>query len=338
MGAGLVRAHLGECPLRPPERVVEAARRASETLNLYPDSEFIREVEGLYADYVSVEAGMVKAVPGSDTALEVLSQALRPRRALGVYPSFYYFTGLLKANAGEAVFHPIEPGRQPGVDSETLKKLIGNVDLAVIEDPNNPLGLRVLPLQRDLRRILEGWNGVLVIDEAYYEFSGYTFKDLVVEGRRVILLRTLSKAFALAGARVGFIVAPPSLTDRIRRADVNPFRIPTPSIHAAKAALEDPSYARECVDYIAKWRDWIASRARRMGFRVWVGLAPFIVVETGIPGAARVMESRGVKVALLDWWRKGAIRISPATPEGNEAIIDALEALTRIEGRSAHTV
>ena len=327
VGAGPVRAHLGECPLKPPERVVEAVRGAAGSLNTYPDPGMVREVEELYASYSKVDPGMVKAIPGSDTALELTFQALKPRRALGVYPSFYYFTGLLEVNVQETVFKPIDPGRDPALDPGVLEDALRGVDLAVVEDPNNPLGVRVLPSPGVLRGLIEGWSGVLVIDEAYHEFSGYTYKDLLLEGSNVILVRTLSKAFALAGARVGFILAPPSLMARLRDADVNPFRIPTPSLYAARAALEDPSYARECVEYTVKWRDWIAGKARSLGFKVWTGKAPFVVVDTGIPGAAEAMEGLGVKVASLDWWRKGAIRVSPSTPEGNEAIVEALEAL-----------
>jgi histidinol-phosphate aminotransferase len=334
VGAGLVRAHLGECPLKPPERVIEAARRAAGSLNTYPDPGLVREVGELYASYSKVDPGMVKAIPGSDTALELTSQALKPRRALGVHPGFYYFTGLLEVNAEEAVFEPIEPERDPALDPAVLGSALRRVDLAVVEDPNNPLGVRVLPPPGVLRGLINGWDGVLVIDEAYYEYSGYTYKDLLLEGSNVVLVRTLSKAFALAGARVGFILAPPSLMAKLRDADVNPFRIPTPSLYAARAALEDPSYARECVEYTAKWRNWVAAKAGSLGFKVWVGKAPFIVVETGIPGAAEAMEELGVKVASLDWWREGAIRISPSTPEGNEAIVEALEALASLGEQS----
>ena len=330
MGTKPVRAHLGECPFKPPERVVEAVRRAAGSLNTYPDPELVQEVEELYASYSKVDPSMVKAIPGSDTALELVSQALKPKRAFGVYPSFYYFTGLLEVNAKEAVFKPIDPERDPALDPEVLEDALWGVNLAVVEDPNNPMGVRVLPPPGILRGLVEGWSGVLVIDEAYHEFSGYTYKDLLLEGSNVVLARTLSKAFALAGARVSFILAPPELMARLRRADINPFRIPTPSLHAARAALEDPSYARDCVRYMLKWRDWIAMQAVKLGFKVRVGKAPFVVVETGIPEASRILKNLGVLAADLRWWKPGALRFSPSTINGNLKIVEALNYLARL--------
>ncbi len=101
------------------------------------------------------------------------------------------------------------------------------------------------------------------------------------------MLRTLSKAFALAGLRVGFIATPPWLAEALST-DPLPFRVLAPSLAAARAALEDPGYAMKCASYMNMERLRLASALARHGYRVHEGHAPFILVETGIPGAQAI--------------------------------------------------
>lgn len=315
---------MGECPLPPPARVLEAARQAVVETHRYPAPGLRGEVEELYSRYAGVPRESVVVVPGSDTVLEIISWALTPGSASTLWPGFYSYTGLLQAYFREHYIHRIGEPRDPLLSKRDLETMASQARLVVVEDPNNPLGHRSLPGPREALASL-GPGNLLLVDEAYYEFSGRTLARMVEAEERLLVARTMSKAFGLAGMRVGFIIAHPRVAERIRSWDPLPFRVPAPSLAAAREALRDPEYSLGCAELMARWRDWLAHRLAREGLRVYWGDTPYLLVETGVPGAAGRLREAGVLVSDASWWRPGAIRVTPAaTPGENRVILEAI--------------
>ncbi len=325
-----VRANLNECPTPPPERVTRAAERALEAVNRYPDPSRRRLLEELYADYAGVDAELVVAVPGSDTVLEILWWALRPLRLAVLHPGFYSLTGIAGwIDNRHMLLETRRPWREPLLDSSVLEGLSGTGVLAAVEDPGNPLGLRSLP-----DRLPGGVEGFyLLVDEAYYEYVGYTHVSEAVDSDTLAVARTLSKAFSLASARVGFLIAGPTLAERLRR-DPLPFRIPSPSLEAAIAALEDPSYARRCAVEARREAERIAARLEKIGLRVTLGRAHYMLVYTGDPEAAALLRERGVIVAGFPQLGPGTVRVTPQSRRENDYIIEVFERLADERGWS----
>jgi histidinol-phosphate aminotransferase len=176
--------------------------------------------------------------------------------------------------------------------------------LTVCCRPNNPTGeLGELPVARPL-----------VVDEAYFEYSGVTAIDLIEDG--VIVIRTFSKAFALAGARVGYAVAGGELAADLRRRQ-HPAPLSTLSAALALAALESPPDVRP----ILEERERFAARLRELGYAPWPSEANFVFVPVDRPAelSDRLMQ-KGLPVRPVP----GGIRITVRKEEDDERLLQAL--------------
>ncbi len=318
----LVDARRGECPFPPPGRVRLALERAYQGINRYPDPGMVRRLEEAYARYAGVPAESVAALPGSDTILERIVLAARPRAA-GVYAGGFFHWTRLPQEYGLRVRVLGEPG---GALDWGEVEALGRGSVALIDDPSNPLGARPLAGPPP-----EPPGPLVVVDEAYYEYAGSGLAEAAAGIPGLIVVRTLSKAFSLAGARVGFAVGEPGTLASLRlRGDPLPFRLSRPSIEAAMAALEDPGYMRRCVEYMTEWREWLAGRLEKLGYRVSRGQSPFILVQTGVSDAAERLREMSVLVAQMpaSIYGPGAVRVSPADPPGNQRVVEAFERLS----------
>lgn len=161
-------------------------------------------------------------------------------------------------------------------DLDLLYNKISNARLVVIDDPNNPTGSPMLKAKEDIiSNIAENINGLLLIDEAYYEFSGYTVKDFINHYKNVAIVRTLSKAFSLASFRVGYLIADKEIIKALNKA-TTPFDIPLPSLIAGISALENPSYAFNIANEIKKNRDFLYESIKKLGLKVYKSLTNFL--------------------------------------------------------------
>jgi histidinol-phosphate aminotransferase len=161
-------------------------------------------------------------------------------------------------------------------DLESLYNNISKARLVIIDDPNNPTGSPMLKAKEDIiSNIAEKVNGLLVVDEAYYEFSGYTVKDFINKYKNVAIVRTLSKAFSLASFRIGYLIADKELIKVLNKA-TTPFDIPLPSLIAGISALEKPDYAFNIASEIKKNRDFLYESMKKLGLKVYRSLTNFL--------------------------------------------------------------
>jgi histidinol-phosphate aminotransferase len=172
---------------------------------------------------------------------------------------------------------------------------------------------------------------IVVFDEAYIEFAlGPDFPDslaYVKQGRKVVVLRTFSKAASLAGLRVGYAVADPdaiSLMNRIRQ----PFNVNSLAQAAALAALEDESHILECVRMIEAGRHYLYDEFKALGLKYVPARANFILVDVG-RSAADIYQKlllQGVIVRpMTSFGMESALRVTVGTPEENRRLIKALK-------------
>ncbi len=242
----IVDAASVECDEPPPPRVLRAAAAALGGANRYPSPRLAARAVEAASAYYGVDPECLVPLPGSDTALELLSRALRLRRIAAPWPGFYAYSRI-PASLGLAVdWLPVEPGVEPALDPGRLASALAASGAVVADNPNNPLGTLAFTWREAREALARAPWGVLVSDEAYREFSGHSLARRACEAPGLVVLHTLSKAFALAGLRAGFLIAHPTLAGRLRAADPLPYRLSAPALAAAAAALEDPGYAAEC--------------------------------------------------------------------------------------------
>jgi histidinol-phosphate aminotransferase len=204
-----------------------------------------------------------------------------------------------------------------------------------LNTPSNPTG-RLIPIP-DLRRIADAASqAVVLIDEAYIEFGGSTFLPDLGGYPNVLVGRTFSKAYGLAGMRVGVLIGQPESLDPVRAVTL-PFNINAVAMAATLAALEDreflPSYAAQ----VAESRERLYAAFRRLGLEHWESAANFVMARVGEPVAPVVeaLAHRGVHVRdrSKDPATPGCIRVTAGLLAHTDVAIEALESV--MSGRNA---
>ncbi len=236
----------------------------------------------LLGEYNGISAENVYPFAGADNALRAIFYNLveQGNTAMFIEPTFSMIPILtfLRGLNGITI-SSFECGEWWCIDFERLVDEASRVDITVLVDPNNPTGSPILKGNKDLFLTLaKKTNGFIVIDETYYEFSGYTLADMVEEYPNLIIVRSLSKAFCLAGFRLGYIIAHRELINILSK-PYTIFDIPTPTIAAGIAALENHRYVNEVVSRIVELREWMYKELRKLKFNVYRSLTNFLLVK-----------------------------------------------------------
>lgn len=271
----------------------EALRRAAEALkhaNRYPDVQrgtFIGELRRLHGDYRFV-AGV-----GMDGIIEtVIRTIIDPKDRVAIStPTFSFYGIAVRGQGGEVVNVPRRTDFS--VDPDEFIRKCNGAKLAFLCSPNNPTG-NAVPLD-DIREILEGFDGLLFLDNAYVEFCNIDYRPLMNRYSNLVIGRTMSKAYSLAGLRVGYAFVPSWLIPFYARAET-PFALNSISLAAAESALSDQQHV---LNYVAQVDRWRRRYIQEVKFKVHPSDANFVLVDVAPYTAAEVVDSlarRGVVV------------------------------------------
>jgi histidinol-phosphate aminotransferase len=317
----VIRLHMNEMPYPPASHVIDAARQGLAWMNRYTDPELAEALRDLLAGYCGVPRQHLVLSPGSDILLrEVIHSFSHRRKVITASPSFFPTVQTARRFAPESLSIRLSP---PDFDLN-LELLLGVLDgpsLLIVDNPNNPTGTMLLD-QHAVSAILEQSETLLVIDEAYYEFSGLTFAGMVPDHARLLVIRTMDKAFSLAGARIGYSVAGETFLDALSLFGAF---LPQASLRAALAALEQPGYMRENVRRVVEERRLVGQALARLGVRVYPSRTNFLLVRTEVADLATRLTESGVLVSdVSNQLAAGFLRITIGTPEENDAFVAAL--------------
>jgi histidinol-phosphate aminotransferase len=275
-----VRLHMNEVPYLVPRDVIEAAGKGLLELNRYADPEDLEKLQGLLADYAGVPRRYIVLSPGSDLLLrEMLHTFSVGRQVVTVSPSFFPTVQAAKQLAAKTLSIRLSPPRFD-LAQELLANALDEPSLVIIDNPNNPTGSMVLD-RYAVEAIMEHSDSLLLIDEAYYEFADATFADLVSDYPNLVLVRTMDKAFGLAGARIAYAIAGEAILDRL--ASFCAF-LPRPTLYAAMQALQHPSYMRDNICRIVDERERLWQALQALGARVYPSHTNFLLVQTEMTG------------------------------------------------------
>jgi len=316
-----IRLHMNEMPYPPSPGVVNAAQQGLTRLNRYADPAELEALRGLLAGYCGVPGDRVVLSPGSDLLLrEVIHTFSQGRRVITVSPSFFPTVQAAKQFASEWLSIRLSP---PAFDlsMKLLMQVLEGSNLVILDNPNNPTGQLLLDPSA-VEALLQQENVLLVIDEAYYEFSGVTFADRVADHPRLAVIRTLDKAFSLAGARVGYGIVGEAFQDVL--SSFYAF-LPRPSLCAAIEALRQPEDMRENVRRVVGERERLRRALDELGVHVYPSNTNFLLVRTDVPDLVARLGDKGVLVAdVSNQLPAGFFRVSVGTPGENDAFVDAL--------------
>ncbi len=312
----VVRFDLNTSPT-PPDLAARilASGEFETSLSEYPPSDYRRLTEAAARRYgVPIEEILVGA--GADEVLDIVAKTFLPAGGAAILPtpSYAMYRVLTEQRAARLIAIPRQgPDAGYAIDVARIRAAAPEADLIWLCSPNNPTGLPEPDgtIAALLAAILDDASAdgrtapVVVLDEAYAEFTGSSLHPLRAGYPRLIVVRTLSKAYALAGLRVGF-----ALAARPAVAAMEPYRPPgsvsTVSVTVATHALEDDAIVREAVERVASERDRLTSALGRIGWHPGPSRTNFLLVA--FDSAERAAE---VADGLL---RRGLVpRTFPAT-------------------------
>lgn len=301
----------------------------SEDFRYYPDTEcnILREK---IAELYGLDKAQILCGVGSDQLIDYLTKTfLEPGDLiLAPEPSFSMYRIAAMINHGRAEAIALDPKdfSYPVDDITTLCKK-KNPKLLFICTPNNPTG-SIIP-KEDVIKILESVNCIVVLDAAYGEFTDDTYVELLEEYAHLVLLKTFSKSYGLAGLRVGYAMAQTEIIEALKKVQA-PYNLNTFSQLAASMVLEGREYKNNII-WIKEEKDRIYSVLKdlegKKGLYTFESHANFLFLKSGVPDLGARLLEQGVLVREYDGDMSMYIRVSVGTQEANLAFIKAMEGI-----------
>lgn len=321
-----------ETPLGPSPRALDAYRSA-DNLHTYPDGSARRLREAIASVY-GVNPERIVCGNGSDELLTLLAQIyLSPGdEAIISEHGFLIYKIAVLAAGGTPVIAP-ESNETADVEA-ILGRVTPRTRIVYLANPNNPTGTY---LSHDaVKRLHAGLSGdvLLVLDAAYAEYvrrndyaSGL---ELAAEAENVVMTRTFSKIFGLAGLRVGWAYGAAAIIDALNRTR-GPFNVNGPAQAAGAAALADRAHFERALAHNAEWLDWLTREVTALGLRVTPSIGNFLLIHfadepgRGAEEADRFLRDRGLVLRrVAGYGFPNALRMTVGSQEANRAFVAAL--------------
>jgi histidinol-phosphate aminotransferase len=328
---GSTRMNFNENPLGPSKKVIDAVlENGLDESNRY---NYIDPLVEAIARHHAIPEHNVLVGCGSTEFLQFTPWAFLGDGGSIVLPapSYGWSAGVAEAMGRQAIRVPLGEGGV--IDTAAMKKAIrSDTRMVYLANPNNPTGA---PISRDeivsLIRALPG-GAVLIVDEAYHDFlpDGDSSLELVGQDAPVLVLRTFSKAYGIAGLRLGYAVAGESVLEKVRTVWWGDFGINTAALIAGPAALADQAHVRRYVALIDKGLEQLRSGLRALGITPLPHRAPFFMADFGVATnpLVRSLQDRQIFVQPgAKWGMPTFMRISVGTSRDNEVFLDAIRAL-----------
>jgi histidinol-phosphate aminotransferase len=317
----VVRFDTNTSPFTPTPAIAGA-----EPLNEYPDTSYRALVDRITA-YTGFPESQLVVGCGADEVLDMVAKTFLEagRRAVVTRPSYGMYPVLTETYGGAVIAVPDLPDRSRDLDA--IVPAAREAALVWLCNPNNPTA-NLIPVE-GIARLAAQVDCPLVVDEAYFEFSGVTAAPLIVRHPHVVVVRTLSKAFSLAGLRVGYALASPEMAATINRVRP-PNSVGALSVAIGAAALGDLAAMRERVRLILAEKARFADRLRPHVAEIYPSATNFLLIRLG-DAASAVEALLRDGLVVRDVSRKpgleGCLRPTVRLPEENDRFVAALATL-----------
>jgi histidinol-phosphate aminotransferase len=326
---GRVLLHANENPYPPPQHVVDEvlSRMRAVPLNRYPDPEDTALIDAL-ASYAGVDPSWVWIGDGSNEVLLQCCLAFGgPGRTALVFEPTYRMHYRQARMAGTDV-HESKRTDDFEIDMDDAVRTIAEIrpDVVFVCTPNNPTGT-VTSLD-DVRRIADAAPGLVIVDEAYFEFCGHTLVPFLGEVPNAICVRTMSKAFRLANVRLGYGIGSPDVLEEMRRVRM-PYAQSSFTQIAAEVALEHRDELLGAVKKIVREREKIEDRLGELpDVEVYAGGANFVFfTHPQAPRLVSELAAKGIVIRDFTHLVDGALRVTAGTPDETDEFLETLTGL-----------
>ena len=321
---GVLRMDTSVNLLGPNPVVSRVLRECAEMdLNQYPKpySDDLREA---LASFYDVAPEMVIVGNGSDEVLDIIFKSFLEwgERMITPYPSYSLHSWFVRVNGGDVSEVDLTPNFQLVADDV----LPSEGKVVLLCTPNNPTANSFD--NKEVERVVREWDGPVIVDEAYGEFSGGSFIPLVSRYENLIVTRTFSKAYGLAGMRVGYLVASQEMTEVMNRVKI-PYSLNRVSERVAIEALKERNYVERIVRTVNEQKPKLASSLQRLGFEVFPSDTNFMLARSPVPSEKLTADLAEKGVLVRDFGSKrmleDCIRTTVGTQELNDLLIERIE-------------
>jgi histidinol-phosphate aminotransferase len=341
----IVKLASNENPLGPSPHAITAMQKALGEVWLYPDGNG-HELKQALARHHGVDAAQVTLGNGSNDLLVLLAEAFLTPESSAVYSqhAFAIYSLVVQATGAKARVTPAYPAghaMQLGHDLDAMLAAIdASTKLVFIANPNNPTGTWNSPEQLGsfLRKVPA--TVIVVLDEAYFEYSRRVDcpdgMPLLRDHPNLIVLRTFSKAHALAGVRVGYGVSHPQVADMLNRVR-QPFNVNIPALVGAEATLGDKEQVRRAVQLVDDGLRQVQAALPALGVKVFPTAGNFVLADVGASGQLvyeRLLRHGVIVRPVAGYGLPRCVRITIGTGEQNERMIRSLRAALQGDGNS----
>lgn len=238
------------------------------------------------------------------------------------YPSYSLYDYFASMNGGKVVTSELTDDFQPDVDDI----ISSNARIVILSSPNNPTG-NSYDKER-IERILENFKGIVIVDEAYGEYSSASMISRIADFDNLIVLRTFSKAYAMASLRVGYAVTNLDLADMMNSVKI-PYSLNSLSEGAAIVAIKDQDFIKKSRDMVLEERPKLASGLSKLGFQPYASDSNFILARSPIDHSILTSSLKDNGILVRDFGNKrrleNCVRFTVGTNDMNGRLLDAIK-------------
>jgi len=310
--------------------LIDSAQKISDVRE-YPLGRAEKLIEAL-SKYLSIPSSMIGIGNGSDQVLDLIlaNFCSKKTRVLTSEPTFGFFEERCKLYSIPTIKVPFS--KNMTLDLDTFLKKSKNADLLYLDSPNNPTGFQ-FP-KNDLQKLIRNFDGPVIIDEAYGEFGDYSLVNMIKKQDNLIVSKTFSKDFGLAGLRLGYFVGNKNIVDVFSRIIQYPYPLNSIAIEVGILALQKRKQISDISNQIKQERKRIIENLRKTSaFEVFDSKANFVLFDA--KGADRriytALVEQGISIRKLGQIgkHKGCLRVTVGTKEMNSKFLLAIRDLLR---------
>lgn len=287
-------------PLSAPQEVKEIIAKNIDKLRHYPDPDSKRLKKAL-ASSCGVSSSNLLAGNGSIELIYLILQALRPKNVLIPSPTFSEYEFASRINRAQPVFIGAKENEGFRLDLSLFKKLIPQAEAVFLCNPNNPTG--TLLLRKEILTLLDICRKnkvMLIIDEVFMDFlpqrGEFTLTLEAVRNKNLLILRSLTKIFAIAGLRLGYLIGHTKVINRIARFQ-HPWNVNSLAQLVGQEIVKDKKYMRQSQDLICKEKEYLFDNLSRIkGIKVYPSAANFFLCKLG---GSRIKDAHSLSKKLI---------------------------------------
>ncbi len=333
-----VRLNTNESPFAPPAAWQEALADevASIDFHRYPDRGAVA-LRTAIADLHGVDVGQVFAANGSNEVIQTLclTYAGHGRRVVAFEPTYALHSHIARISGADV--HSGRRDQDFRINVDEARRVVAEAQPAItfLCSPNNPTGM--LEPQEVIQTVAEVAPGLVIVDEAYGQFAPWSAQELVSEDQCVAVIRTYSKTWSMAAARLGYLIGPTWLVAELEKV-VLPYHLDAVKQAAGRLALRYEGDMRKRVAELVAERDRLMARLSRLDVHMWPSSANFVLFRPLGVDADTVWQSlvdRSVLIRNCASWPRlgGCLRVTIGTPEENDIFISALTGVLKRGGQ-----